>query len=251
MIRYGSAARWFPVLVLFTCAAALGGDQPNKEELLTRIVVKSLGSWHYSPPRLDDAYAKRVFTLHVKRIDPQRRFLLQEDIDSLKKLESGIDEEIKEGSTRFFDYTAILMRNRIREAQSLAQSILEAPIDLDADDSLPADPEKQPYARNRDELKQRWARLIKYQVLTQIQDVRESREKEVKEVAPEAAKGEAKGGRKDEGDKSPKAAKAKAKAAPSAPTAAEEEKAARSYVARSTRRVFERMLKEDRLARRR
>jgi carboxyl-terminal processing protease len=239
MIRFGRAGRRFSFIILGTGALALAGDQPNKEELLTRIVVKSLVSWHYSPPRQDDAFARRVYALHLKRIDPQRRFLLQEDVDSLEKMQLTIDDEIKEGNTRFFDYAGTLLRNRIRDGQALAMSILESPLDLEADDSLPGDPEKQPFAKNRDELKRRWTRLLKYQVLTQIQDARQAKEKEAKEAA-EAAPKEAKPKKP-----APKASKSKGKD----PKADDEEKEARAYVARSTRRLFDRMLKEDRLAR--
>lgn len=256
MIRLRSAGRWFFLLAF---AAAFAGDQPNKEELLTRIVVKSLGSWHYSPPRLDDEYARRVFALHLKRIDPQRRFLLQEDVDSLAKLQLGIDDEVKDGSTRFFDYAGTLLRNRIRESQSLAQGILETAMDLEADDSLPVDPEKQPFAKNKEELKKKWARLLKYQILTHIQDTRESMQKEAKEAAetkveePQAGnKPDKKSGKAEKGGKPKPVKTAKAPspgAAVKAKTPAEEEKEARAFVARSTRRLFERMLKEDRLAR--
>ncbi|HLP40115.1 MAG TPA: carboxy terminal-processing peptidase, partial [Fibrobacteria bacterium] len=238
MIRFRSV-RFALFLAL---ASAFASDQPNKEELLTRIVVKSLGSWHYDPPKLEDSYARRVFTLHLKRIDPQRRFLLQEDVDSLKRYETVIDDEVKDGSTRFFDYASILLRNRIRDAQDLSESILDKTLDLDAEDSLPAEPEKQPWAKNRDELRKRWARLLKYQILTHIQDERESRAREAKETKDTAAAPKAgeKGGKKG---KSAVAPKTKVK------TPVEEEREARAFVARSTKRMFDRMLKEDRLAR--
>lgn len=232
MARFLTAGRF---LLLFGFTASFAGDQPDKEALLTRIVVKSLGSWHYNPPRIDDSFGKRVFALHLKRIDPQKRFLLQEDVDSLARFQAGIDDEVQDGSTRFFDYSAILLRNRIREAQSLAQNILAKPLDLESDDSLPTDPEKQPFAGDRDELRRRWTRLLKFQVLTHIQDERESREKEAQEAA------EAKG--------APEAGKARPGKSPKAKTPAEEEKEARAWVARNTRRLFDRMLKEDRLAR--
>jgi carboxyl-terminal processing protease len=251
MRRTVSAGRGLFLCMSLAVGAVLAGDQPNKEELLTRIVVKSLGSWHYSPPRLDDAYAKRVYDLHLKRIDPQKRFLLQEDVDTLARMHSSIDDEVKDGSTRFFDFAGILLRNRIRDAQALAQSILETPMDLEADDSLPTDPEKQAFARTKEELRKRWTRLLKFQVLTQIADARETREKEAREAKDAGDAKDAKDAKdmkeaKDKGKPKAKAGKGKAKAAK---TPAEEEKEARAFVARSTRRLFDRMLKEDRLAR--
>jgi len=75
------------VLSLFGLSAA-AVPQPTKEEFLTKIVVKSLASWHYNPPKIDDAFSKKVYSLEVKRLDPQKRFLVQEDLDTLSRFET-------------------------------------------------------------------------------------------------------------------------------------------------------------------
>ena len=240
------------VLALFGWAAA-GAPQPTKEEFLTKIVIKSLGSWHYSPPKIDDAFSKKVYTLHLKRMDPQKRFLIQEDIDTLGRFETDIDNELNQGTTTFFEVSYTLLRRRMQEAQAVTSSILENPLDLNADDSLPLDPEKQTWARNREELRQRWIRLLKYQTLTHIQETREKARNEAKDKAKEEAKpdGKIKGKGSEKAKDSAKSAdKAKQPAvgpAPAGKTPADEEKEAREYVRRSSRRLFERMLKEDRL----
>jgi carboxyl-terminal processing protease len=227
----------------FACVAASALEQPNKEEFLTKIVIKSLGSWHYAPPKIDDAFSRKVFALQLKRMDPQKRFLLKEDVDSLDKFQARIDDELRDGNSTFLDYSMVLVRNRIRDAQALAQSILEAPMNLEADDSLPLDPEKLPYAKNRDELKQRWTRLLKYQILTHIQDVKESKDKEEKDKAKP----------KDAKEKGKEKAQSPAPSKPPKPMTAKEsedaEKDAKQYVTRSTKRLFDRMLKEDRFER--
>jgi carboxyl-terminal processing protease len=245
----GMASRFFRAWLAVFCFACLGAsaaDQPSKEEFLTRIVIKSLGSWHYSPPKIDDGFSRKVFALQLKRMDPQKRFLLKEDVDSLGRFETRIDDELRDGGGTFLDYSMVLVRNRIRDAQGLATSILENPINLEAEDSLPLDPEKLPYAKTRDELKQRWSRLIKYQILTHIQDVKESKEKEEKDKASKDSAKEAGKKGAEKGDKSEKAKPAKPLTAKEVEAA---EKEARLYVTRSTKRLFDRMLKEDRLER--
>ena len=232
----------FPGLCLFAMVSAMAEQQPNKEEFLTRIVSKSLGSWHYSPPKLDDAFGRKVFTLYLKRLDPQKRFLLQQDVDSLKRFESTIDDEIKQGSYLFFENSSGILRKRIKEAEATVKSILDGPLNLAAEDSLPADPEKQAFSKSKDELRQRWSRLLKYQILSHIQDTRESQEKEKKDAKPDL---KVNGKSKEKGAKNPE----KSKAATSVKSWEEQEKDARQYVARSLHRVFERSLKEDRLER--
>ncbi|HKP94832.1 MAG TPA: carboxy terminal-processing peptidase [Fibrobacteria bacterium] len=228
--------------------AAAGTPQPSKEEFLTKIVIKSLGSWHYSPPKIDDAFSRKVYALQLKRMDPQKRFLVQEDIDTLVRFETDIDNELNQGTTTFFEASSTLLRRRMLEAQALTSAILEGPIDLNQDDSLPMDPEKQSWAKGKDELRQRWTRLLKYQILTHIQDVKETKEKEKdKGKSKDDAKEKAKDSPKVK-DSSKSSDKAKSGALlVKAPTAEEQEKDAREYVKRSIRRLFERMLKEDKL----
>jgi carboxyl-terminal processing protease len=223
------------ILVCCTVAfggAAAGASQPTKEEFLSKIVIKSLASWHYSPPKIDDAFSRKVYALQLKRMDPQKRFLVQEDVDTLSRLESDIDNELNQGTTTFFDAASVLLRRRMLEAQAMTVAILEGPLDLNQDDSLPLDPEKQPWAKSKDELKLRWIRLLKYQVLTHIQDVKETKNKD-KDKAKDSSKSPEKA----------KSATVVAKAA--APEILEKD--AREYVKRSIHRLFERMLKEDKM----
>lgn len=242
------ASRSVVCFLLVAGVAFAAAPQPTKEEFLTKIVIKSLGSWHYGPPKIDDGFSRKAYALQVKRLDPQKRFLLQEDVDTLSRFETDIDNELNQGTTPFFEASSTLLRRRIQEAQALTQSILESPLDLNAEDSLAMDAEKMPWPKSKDELRQRWVRLLKYQVLAHIQDVKETKDKEAK-----AAKDESKEKGKPSPKPSAKADKPKpapAKAAPAkAPDAEEQEKEAREYVKRSTRRMFERMLKEDKMER--
>ena len=228
-------------LRLVVCLVALLGmtahGQPTKVEFLTKIVIKSLGSWHYRPPKLDDAFSKRVYALHIKRMDPQKRFLLQEDVDSMSRFETDIDDELGLGVNTYFDVATALLRRRIAEAQTMTASILEGNIDLNVDDSLPLDPEKLEFSKTKEELRQRWTRLLKYQILTHIQDIKETQEKDKPNDAFK--------------NKSKPKTKAQANADPLAKVLSNEdqEKEAKKYMARSTHRLFDRMLKEDRLDR--
>jgi carboxyl-terminal processing protease len=232
---------------------AAGSSQPTKEEFLSKIVIKSLASWHYSPPKIDDVFSRKVYALQLKRMDPQKRFLVQEDIDTLSHFETDIDNELNQGVTTFSDAASALLRRRMLEAQAMTVAILEGPLDLNQDDSLPLDPEKQPWAKSKDELKQRWVRLLKYQVLTHIQDLKETKDKDKDKAkdegkekpgkGPEKSKESAKSKDSSKSPEKPKTGTAVAKAA----SPEEMEKEAREYVKRSIRRLFERMLKEDKM----
>ncbi|MDB5106327.1 MAG: carboxyl-terminal protease [Fibrobacteres bacterium] len=246
--------RTFGVVLMLSGWACAGAPQPTKEEFLTKIVIKSLGSWHYSPPKIDDSFSRKVYALQLKRMDPQKRFLIQEDVDTLARFETDVDNELSQGTTTFFEASTALLRRRMLEAQAMTANILEAPMDLNADDSIPLDPDKQPWAKTKDDLRQRWTRLLKYQILTHMQETREKAKDETKETKEKNKdKDEAKvkaGKSPDKVKDSAKSAadKDKAKAA-IAKSPEDQEKEAREYVKRSSHRLFERMLKEDKLER--
>jgi len=242
--------RSFACVLLLLGLSTAAVPQPTKEEFLTKIVVKSLASWHYSPPKIDDAFSKKVYSLEVKRLDPQKRFLVQEDLDSLSRFETDIDNELNQGSLDFFDAASALLRRRIQEAQTMTAALLETQLDLNVEDSLPMEPEKLPWAKNKEELRDRWSKMLKYQILAHMQDARESKDKDKEEKLKEASKEKpkpdaAKGAKGSKGSKA--AATGKNGEKPVAPE--DTEKNAREYVKRSTHRLFERMLKEDKMER--
>jgi carboxyl-terminal processing protease len=248
--------RTFGLMLVAMGMARAGSPQPTKEEFLTKIVIKSLGSWHYSPPKIDDAFSRKVYALQIKRMDPQKRFLVQEDIDSLSRFETDIDNELSQGTTTFFEASSALLRRRMLEAQATTAAILDAPVDLNADDSLPLDPEKQAWAKSKDELRLRWTRLLKYQILSHIQETKEKDKaadvKSKEDAKEKSADPKIKGGKTPEKSKGSDKAKDSAKAAdkakaPAAKSQEENEKDAREYVKRSSHRLFERMLKEDKM----
>jgi len=234
--------RTFGIGLVLTSLVGAVPLQPTKEEFLTKIVIKSLASWHYNPPKIDDAFSRKVYALQLKRMDPQKRFLLREDIDTLSRFETDIDNELALGTATFFDASSVLLRRRMIEAQALAQSILEKPLDLNSEDSLSMDPDLQAFAGSKEELRQRWTRLLKYQVLTHLQDLKESGIREEAESRDSTNKG-----------KAPKSAAGEKLTAPKPVPSVKQvsaesaEAEARKYVSRSVRRLFERMLKEERL----
>ena len=74
------------VALLFACytshsgeSTALKGDQ-GKNEIVLRVVMQGLNSAHFQPEKLDDAFSKKVYDLALKRLDYNKKFLLQPDV---------------------------------------------------------------------------------------------------------------------------------------------------------------------------
>lgn len=154
-------------------------DNPDKEKdkILLQVLMQSLENAHYSPKSINDDFSKDVFALFLERIDYNKRFFLEEDIESLQKFEMSIDDEIKAGTYTFFDATFSLLKTRIEEGRSYYTDILNDPFDFTQTEDFDLDPENRSYARSKKELKALWRKSLKYETLTRIHEMERKQEK--------------------------------------------------------------------------
>lgn len=151
--------------------------QNQKDEAIDHIIVQSLKQEHYSPEAIDNKFSEKVFKLYLERLDYNKKFLLQSDVNELKKMEHNIDEDINDGRFEFFDKSFELINKRIGEAQGYYTELLAKPFTFDKNEELELDVEKIAFPKNKGELKEAWRKHLKYQVLAKIVDAMESQEK--------------------------------------------------------------------------
>jgi carboxyl-terminal processing protease len=224
----------------------LAATTPDREDVLTRVLMRSLDANHFAAPKMDDAFGAKVFTQYMKRLDPQKRFFLLADIQALQEQESEIDDQLKKGRYDLCESANELLQSRVKEVQGLVAEILSQPMDFDASDSLMVQNDKMPWCKSKEELKERWVQLLKYQVLTRLDNANEKTEKALKEQQDSTKVKKGKSAAKGRPE-----ASAKGHGIPSGNgrLAVADEKAARDYVARNVARVFKRMSKDEKLDR--
>ena len=66
----------------------------TKYEKILRSVGEMLEEGHYSPKKIDDDFSKTIFKKFIAQLDGDKIYLMQSDIDALKKYETKIDDEI-------------------------------------------------------------------------------------------------------------------------------------------------------------
>jgi carboxyl-terminal processing protease len=201
----------------------------DRDAAVAKLHNRSLFSWHYAPPALDNAFSARVFDLYMKRLDPQKRFLLKSDIDSLSRFKNLLDDQMRAGDFTFVDAANAVLDRRVTEARALAKELIKAGVDLDAPDSIASDTRKFGYAADTRARRKHWTRLIKLQILARL----EGRGREFKAVDGE--------GDEEETEKS----RARPFVRPDSAALSE----ARAYVERSVDRSFARMIREDKFER--
>ncbi len=141
------------------------GSEAGPSDTL-RSVLQIVQKYHFAPQGIDDAYSKRVFSLYLKRLDPGKRFLIQDDIDQLKHYETQLDDDIKTGNLEFVSLANKLLKQRLAESKAIYKQAIQNPQDLSKDETFETDWDRRSYAANIPAWVDDWRKFIKYQVLT-------------------------------------------------------------------------------------
>ncbi|CAN5375909.1 carboxy terminal-processing peptidase [soil metagenome] len=151
--------------------------QSDKEEAIDQILISSLNSVHYSPQTVDNDFSQKVYKLYLQRLDYNKKFLIQSDVDELKKFDKLIDEDVNKGTFNFFDKSFEIINKRVDEAKAYYTDILSKPFDFTTDESLQLDAEKISYAKDKNALKEDWRKSLKYQTLSRVVEMLDNQEK--------------------------------------------------------------------------
>jgi carboxyl-terminal processing protease len=164
------------------------------------MLQQQLSRKHYSQKPTDDALSHAAFDLYLKQLDFQKRFLLQEDVEKLKVYRSEIDDAIRRGRLELPSSGRTLLNQRISQVQNFMDELLAVKISPDVPETVETDPEKLTFAKDLTELRERWRKILKLQILSRYISLREDEigvddngallpadEKQVKELFVQAA----------------------------------------------------------------
>lgn len=169
-----------PVILIGTSVIILASRNNSdnlRRELLVKVIAFAIENGHYHPGDIDDEFSTKVFDLYIERLDFGKRFLLQEDVDNLSKYKKLIDDEYNAVTFEFFDESVKTINQRTDDVQGYYREILAKPFDFDKEEKYELDSEKKDYAKNKDEMKERWRKSLKYETLNRIDNMLEEQEK--------------------------------------------------------------------------
>lgn len=153
------------VVVLALCTSVLIGKSPTKENALARFLYRSLEAEHYNPSLVNDQLSKRIYSLYLKSLDPNKRFFLKADIVRMSVYRKKIDDQLKRGTSEFYELTGKIFEQRVREVDTLTQNILQKPFQFSTAENFETDATKIDYPQNSQALKEQWRLYLKYQTL--------------------------------------------------------------------------------------
>jgi carboxyl-terminal processing protease len=167
--------------VFFSFKYRVTQSSEERRQLVVATVLKTIEAGHFSPRPINDSFSVRVYQKIVGQLDYEKLFFTQEDIDRLEKYKFKIDDEIRLNSLEFFDTLDAIYQRRTVNAEQYYKQILNGTFTFDGNETIQLIADKEPYAKNNEELKNRWLIHLKYRVLTKYVDLKSEQEKKYKD----------------------------------------------------------------------
>jgi carboxyl-terminal processing protease len=140
---------------------------------------------HVSRYRVDDEISRRMFrTFLMERfrgLDPTKVYFTAGDIEEFRRHETTLDDEILKGDVSFAYEVLERFRLRMRERMSLVEEFVHAPHDFTMDEYISTDYDNIDFARTADEVRERWRKKVKFDLLQQRLEKKPLPEAEQKE----------------------------------------------------------------------
>ena len=153
----------------------------KRNELIGYMLYKQLPSIHFSDKQMNDSLSEASFDLYLKQLDFQKRFLLQKDVEELRRYNQEIDDNLKSGNTILPEIGFSILSGRILQAKAIVADLLAQSFDTSRQELYETDSEKLEYVQDLDELSERWRKILKAQVISRYLDlVEEQKDQEEK-----------------------------------------------------------------------
>ncbi len=132
-------------------------------------IVKQLKQRHYSRQSLDDTLSSRIYDNYLERLDGNRSFFMQSDLEEFEQYRYELDNTLNNGELS--PGAIIFNRYQKRLTERLSNIIDELPeivasLDFDKEESLTIDRSELPWPTSEQEADDLWRKIIKSRVLS-------------------------------------------------------------------------------------
>ncbi len=152
-------------------------DAKARQQQLLVLVGAILEKNHYDPKKIDDNFSKLIFKNYLTDLDPDKNLFLQSDINTLKKYETEIDDEIHGADLAFYPAVIVIYKQRLGETPVIYKDILAKPFNFSVDEKVQLDPDKLSYPANDAVRKEQWRKRLKFLTLERFIDLQNQRMK--------------------------------------------------------------------------
>lgn len=163
------AARNLTLSLLVLIACAVGAKQLLAEKAQDKDtamkVCKMLSAYHISQRAIDDEISKQIFQKYISDLDSQKIYFYKSDIDGVAAYQTELDDLLKAGDVDFAYSMFDLFLKRLDERIDVINELIDAEHDFTVDETIMFDGEMLEWAKDPAEMRERWRKRVKYDLL--------------------------------------------------------------------------------------
>jgi carboxyl-terminal processing protease len=129
---------------------------------------------------LNDELSERILDNFILSLDYGKYYFYKKDIEGFNKYRHKIDDSILNKQYNFIDEIYSVYKKRFKESNQLINELMKTKFDFTADEKIIVDRDKVDYAETKNDMRERWRKNIKLQLLNYLssgQSVAEAKKK--------------------------------------------------------------------------
>ncbi len=166
-------------LIIFSCIKTSSGLKKSDIPLL----VNQFLAMHVRYHTLDNELSGRILDNLVISLDYGKYYFYKKDIDGFNKYRDKIDDYVSNGQLSFISEIFSVYKKRFEESRKIVRELIKGKFDFNADETIMIDRDKVDYAITKEEMRERWRKNIKLQLLNYLasnSDIDEAKKKLIK-----------------------------------------------------------------------
>jgi carboxyl-terminal processing protease len=163
-------ARWPLMLacagLIFLATSLPAEPTPGKDDsMVVKMVCQYLQRGHLKRPEINQEIARRLYKHFLKDLDPTKGYFLKSDVEEFQKYEDEIGDMLKQGDMSFAYKVYERFITRFGERIKMIEELVNAKHDFTVKEYLPTDYDSIDYLDNQKDLRERWRKRIKFDLL--------------------------------------------------------------------------------------
>lgn len=155
---------------------AIQNFTPSKNEYLGQIIQTHLEQRHIFHKKVNDTLSEKAFKLYLERIDYGKQFLTEADLKKYERFSKKFDDQLIHGDVSVISLTQRIMGERIKMISDYVKKILAKDFNYTKVEKYETDAKKREYVDSEDELKDRWRKMMKMEVLSQYYELKDEQD---------------------------------------------------------------------------
>ncbi|WP_185860846.1 carboxy terminal-processing peptidase [Blattabacterium cuenoti] len=143
-------------------------EEQEKYRIVLKTIYKTLSFLHPNPIPTDNDFSQKVYNKYFEKLDNQKRFFIQKDVEDLSLYREKIDDFWVHGDPTFFNIVMKRFFQRVEEAESICFKILKTSFDFNKKEIYILGKQKFFYPKNKKKWIEKWRKHLKYLTLLEI-----------------------------------------------------------------------------------